>query len=140
VLTAGVVTTLLSLIYHSSLISHIITMNNLREGFMHIWPNGPNETRGHGTARSLICAGPLRDSTPFPHIGCPNPSPRIFPLPGSQAAAARCSLCSPHVSAFAGPFAGDEHPPGMPFTSLPFLLCEKEHPKPKYKLSIQIPP
>ena len=32
---------------------------------------------------------------------------------------------------FAQPFAGDEHPPGMPAPSLSFpLLCETEHPKP----------
>jgi hypothetical protein len=27
-------------------------------------------------------------------------------------------------------FAGDEHPPGMPDPSPPFLLLETEHPKP----------
>ena len=33
-------------------------------------------------------------------------------------------------SVFVGPFAGDERPRGMPSPSLPFLLCETEHPKP----------
>ena len=32
-----------------------------------------------------------------------------------------------------GLFAGDEHPPGIPTPSLPFLLCEPEHPNPKLK-------
>ena len=31
---------------------------------------------------------------------------------------------------FVGPFAGDEHPPGMPSPSLPSLLCETEHASP----------
>ena len=33
--------------------------------------------------------------------------------------------------AFAQPFAGEEHPPGMPAAPFSFLLlCEAEHPKP----------
>ena len=31
---------------------------------------------------------------------------------------------------FVGLFADDEHPPGMPSPSLPFLLCETEHANP----------
>jgi hypothetical protein len=31
-----------------------------------------------------------------------------------------------------GPFTGGEHPPGTPTPSLPFLLCETEHPNPSY--------
>jgi hypothetical protein len=39
---------------------------------------------------------------------------------------------TPGTEAFAGLFAGDEHPPlGIPTPSLPFLPCETEHPNPK---------
>ena len=41
---------------------------------------------------------------------------------------------SPGAEAFVGIFAGDEHPPGIPTPSLPFLLCETEHPNPNLNL------
>jgi hypothetical protein len=38
---------------------------------------------------------------------------------------------TPGAKAFVEIFAGDEHPLGLLAPSLPFLLCETEHPNPK---------
>jgi hypothetical protein len=40
---------------------------------------------------------------------------------------------------FAGTFAGNERPLGMPAPSLPFVLCETEHPKP-FSLALSVSP
>jgi hypothetical protein len=37
-------------------------------------------------------------------------------------------------------FAGDEHPPGTPTPSLPFLLCETKHPNPGSAPAHSVPP
>lgn len=34
---------------------------------------------------------------------------------------------TPGAEAFVGLFDSDDHPPGIPIPSLPFLLCEAEH-------------
>ncbi|RLN42976.1 hypothetical protein C2845_PM01G40610 [Panicum miliaceum] len=47
--------------------------------------------------------------------------PLLLPFPGGDDWASGGAIC--HV--FAQPFAGDEHPPGMPAF---LLLCETEHP------------
>ena len=41
----------------------------------------------------------------------------------------------PGAEAFVGLFAGNEHPPGTPTPSLPFMLCEAEHRNPNLMLS-----
>jgi hypothetical protein len=49
-------------------------------------------------------------------------------------------LPTPGAEVFVGPYAGDEHPPGMPIPYFPFLLCETEHINPNLiYLAICIP-
>ena len=62
---------------------------------------------------------------PFPSHGL-SPPLLFLPFAGGDDLASGGAIC--HV--FAKPFAGDEHPPGMPAPSLSLLLCETEHPKP----------
>ena len=70
-----------------------------------------------------LTALPIRLRLPFSLTPLPSSSSSF---PGGADWASGSAIR--HV--FAQPFAGDEHPPGMPAPSRPFLLCETEHPKP----------
>ena len=69
--------------------------------------------------RSFLCLSPLSRSDDWAGYSCRRRL-RRRPTPGSEA--------------FVGIFTGDEHPPGIPTPSLPFLLCETEHPNPNLNL------